>query len=99
MWRKAATLARVEGSARQSLAERFIHCTCVWGLWQVPNREVVPVLGLMEMGLPRRTGTRYRLWRILFVRRDSNVKISQPMNWLWQLASGSGDLVTDASDW
>jgi hypothetical protein len=74
MRRKAATQARAEGSARQSLAERFIHCTCVWGLWQVPNREAVPVLGLMEMGLPRRTGTRYRLWRILLIGRDANDK-------------------------
>jgi hypothetical protein len=57
MRRKAATLARVEGSARQSLAERFIHCTCVWGLWQVPNQGAVPIVGLMEMSLRQRRGS------------------------------------------
>jgi hypothetical protein len=57
VWRQAATLARVDGSARQSLAERFIHCTCVWGLWQVPNQGAVPIVGLTEMSL-RRSGNR-----------------------------------------
>jgi hypothetical protein len=56
MRRKAATLARVEGSARQSLAERSIHCTCVWDLRQVPNRGAVPIVRLMETNLPRKSG-------------------------------------------
>jgi hypothetical protein len=36
----AATL--FEGFAGQGSAKRFIHCTCVWSLRQVPNRGAVP---------------------------------------------------------
>jgi hypothetical protein len=55
-WRKAATGSRVEGFAGQSLAERFIHCTCAWGLRQVPNQDAVPAMGLKEIGLRQRSG-------------------------------------------
>jgi hypothetical protein len=57
-WRKAATGSRVEGFAGQSLAERFIHCTCAWGLRQALNQDAVPAVGLKEIGLRQRSGNR-----------------------------------------
>jgi hypothetical protein len=56
MWRKAATQSSVEGFASQRLrlADRLMHCNCVWDIRQVPNRGAVPVVGLMEMSLRRR---------------------------------------------
>lgn len=45
-----------EDFAGQGLAERFMHCTCVWNLRQVPNRGAVPSAGLIEIGLRGRSG-------------------------------------------
>jgi len=44
------------GLARQSLAERFIHCTCIWDLGQVPNQDTVLGVGWREMSLRQRGG-------------------------------------------
>jgi hypothetical protein len=43
-----ATSSRVELSR--------MHCTRVSGLWQVPNQGAVPIVGLAEMDLRRRSG-------------------------------------------
>jgi hypothetical protein len=56
MWREATTESRVEGFARPSLAEPFIHYTSIWDLRQVSNLAAMPVLGLMEMSLRQRRG-------------------------------------------
>ena len=51
-------LSRAEGFVRQSLAERFIHYTCIWDLRQAPNLDAMPVVGLMGMSLRQRSGNR-----------------------------------------
>jgi hypothetical protein len=40
-----------------------IHCTCIWDLGQVPNRRAVPITGLLETSLPRRS----RIWQVVKV--------------------------------
>ena len=44
----------VERHAGQSSVERFTHCTCVWGLRQVPSQDAVPGVWLMEMSVRQR---------------------------------------------
>ena len=56
MWRTAAALARVEGLVRQSLAEHYTHCTCVWIMGQVPSQDAVPSVRLMEISVRQRRG-------------------------------------------
>ena len=58
MRRRATLSSHVEGFAQQRLAEHFLHCTCVWGVWQVPNLDAVPAMGLKEIGLRQRSGNR-----------------------------------------
>ena len=58
MRRRAALSSQVEGFAQQRLAEHFLQCTCVWGVWQVPNLDAVPAMGLKEIGLRQRSGNR-----------------------------------------
>ncbi len=44
------------GSPEKSLSERFVHYSCIRSSKQVPNREAVPKVRLMEIGLLRRSG-------------------------------------------
>ena len=48
----------VERHAGHSLAEAFVHYTCIGDLRQAPNLDAMPVVGLMEMSLRQRDGNK-----------------------------------------
>jgi hypothetical protein len=49
-------------------------------------------------GIDTRLRIRWLMGRIRYARRGSKDRIGCEIRWLWQLKSGSGHLVTDASD-
>ena len=60
MWREAAAQSRFERGRSLTIVP---DCTRIWSSRQVPSRGDVPVAGLMERSLPRRTG----MWRVVNV--------------------------------